>query len=79
MKIKVLKTIIASKDETGTALFEYEANKVYDIYEDLANVFISQGWGVAEEIETQEDEIKIETQDFPKKKQSKKEKEKDAN
>jgi hypothetical protein len=68
MKIKVLKTVIASKDETGTALFEYEANKVYDIYEDLANVFISQKWGIAEEIETQEIVKEIETQDFPKKK-----------
>ncbi len=89
MKIKVLKTIIASKDETGTALFEYEANKVYDIYQELAEVFISQGWGVAEGIETQELEIEIETQeletetleietqDFPKKKKPKKEK--DAN
>jgi len=64
MKIKVLKTIFASKDQTGTKIFEYEAGEVYDIYQELAEVFISQGWGVAEEIETQEikDEIKIETQ-----------------
>jgi hypothetical protein len=81
MKIKVLKTIFASKDQTGTKIFEYEAGEVYDIYQELAEVFISQGWGVAEEleIETQDIEIQIETQDFPKKKQSKKEKEKDAN
>jgi hypothetical protein len=68
MKIKVLKTNFASKDETGTKIFEYEAGEVYDIYQELAEVFISQGWGVAEEIE-----IQIETQDFPKKKK------KDAN
>ena len=79
MKIKVLKTIFASKDQTGTKIFEYQAGEVYDIYQELANVFISQGWGVAGEIETQDIEIQIETQDFPKKKQSKKEKEKDAN
>ena len=65
MKIKVLKTVIASKDETGTKIFEYEAGEVYNIYQELAEVFISQGWGVAEEIETQEikDEIEIETQE----------------
>jgi len=68
MKIKVLKTIFASKDETGTKIFEYQAGEVYDIYQELAEVFISQGWGVAEEIETQDLEIRIETQDFPKKK-----------
>ncbi len=68
MKIKVLKTIFASKDQTGTKVFEYQAGEVYDIYEELANVFISQGWGVAEEIETQEIVKEIETQDFPKKK-----------
>lgn len=65
MKIKVLKTIFASKDQTGTKIFEYQAGEVYDIYQELAEVFISQGWGVAEEIETQEikDEIEIETQE----------------
>jgi len=75
MKIKVLKTIFASKDETGTKIFEYQAGEVYNIYQELAEVFISQGWGVAEEIEieTQDIEIQIETQDFPKKKK------KDAN
>lgn len=79
MKIKVLNTIFASKDKTGTSVFEYQAGEVYDIYEELAEVFISEKWGIAEGIETQDLEIQIETQDFPKKKQSKKEKEKDAN
>jgi hypothetical protein len=75
MKIKVIKTILASQDETGSRSFEYKAGEVYDIYQELANVFINQGWGeeiktqeIVEEIETQELEIKIETQDFPKKK-----------
>ena len=70
MKIKVIKTTQASQDPTGSKVFEYKAGEVYDIYQELAEVFISQGWGVAEEIEieTQELEIKIETQDFPKKK-----------
>ena len=70
MKIKVIKTTQASQDASGTKIIEYKAGEVYDIYQELAEVFISQGWGVAEEIEieTQELEIKIETQDFPKKK-----------
>jgi hypothetical protein len=68
MKIKVLKTIFASKDQTGTSIFEYKAGEVYDIYEELANVFIDQEWGVDAEIETQEIVKEIETQDFPKKK-----------
>ena len=70
MKIKVIKTTQASQDASGTKIIEYKAGEVYDIYQELAEVFISQGWGVAEEIEieTQEIEIKIETQDFPKKK-----------
>jgi hypothetical protein len=73
MKIKVLKSIFASKDETGTSVFEYQAGEVYDIYEELANVFIREKWGVVEGTETQEIEAEIETQDFPKKKK------KDAN
>jgi len=80
MKIKILKTNFSSKDQTGTKIFEYEAGQVYDIYQELAEVFITQGWGVAEELEietqeleTQDLDIKIETQEFPKKKK------KDAN
>lgn len=74
MKIKVIKTILASQDPTGSKVFEYKAGEVYDIYQELAEVFISEGWGVAgeieietqeivEEIETQEQEIQIETQE----------------
>ena len=73
MKIKVLKTVFASQDNTGTKIFEYKAGEFYDIYEELANVFIREEWGIDAEIETQDLEIKIETQDFPKKKK------KDAN
>ena len=75
MKIKVIKTTQASQDVSGSKVFEYKAGEVYDIYQELAEVFISQGWGkeietqeIVEEIETQELEIKIETQDSPKKK-----------
>jgi hypothetical protein len=68
MRIKILKTTKASKDNTGTAVFEYKAGEVYDIYEELANVFIDNEWGIDEEIETQEIVKEIETQDFPKKK-----------
>jgi len=59
MKIKVLKTTEASQDASGTKIAEYKSGEVYDIYQELAEVFISQGWGI---------DAEIETQDFPKKK-----------
>jgi hypothetical protein len=45
MEIKVLKTTVASKNETGTQCFEYIEGEVYDIYNDLAEVFLAEGWG----------------------------------
>lgn len=46
MQIKVLKDIKAAKDKLGIEAFEYEAKKTYEIFDELAKVFISQGWGV---------------------------------
>lgn len=46
MLILVKKTTRASANENGNIIKEYIAGEVYDIYEDLANVFIAQGWGV---------------------------------
>jgi hypothetical protein len=75
MKIKVIKTTQASEDPSGCKAVEYTKGKVYDIYQELAEVFINQEWG-KEEIETQnleevftnqEFEAEIETKDFPKK------------
>lgn len=56
MKIKVFKTIVASKDPTGCFSFTYEASKIYDIYDELATVFIDNKWGELV-VDTQEDII----------------------
>lgn len=45
MEIKVLKTTIASKNQTGTQSFEYLQGEIYDIYDELAKVFLKEGWG----------------------------------
>ena len=45
MEIKVLKTTVASKNETGTQCFEYLQDEIYDIYDELAEVFLREGWG----------------------------------
>ena len=45
MEIKVLKTTIASKNQTGTQSFEYLQGEIYDIYDELAEVFLKEGWG----------------------------------
>lgn len=45
MLVKVLKTTKASKNESGTQIFEYLEGETYDIYQDLAEVFIREGWG----------------------------------
>lgn len=46
MKIKVLKTIDASADEIGNKIKTYKAGEIYDIYQDLANMFIKENWGI---------------------------------
>ena len=59
MKIKVLKNTKAAKDKLGIEAFDYQAGETYEIFDELANVFVSQGWGVevkAEEVK----QIKIE-------------------
>lgn len=45
MQIRILKTTIASKDKTGTQCFEYLQDEIYDIYDELAEVFLKEGWG----------------------------------
>lgn len=59
MLIKVLKTIKASKNESGTQTFEYLQGEIYDIYQDLAEVFVKEGWGeeVIDNLENKEDII----------------------
>ena len=65
MQIKVIKTTTASKFPCGTKLFVYEAGNTYNIYQDLAEVFLKEEWGVKEQEEQEEDLSKeIETQDL---------------
>jgi len=45
MEIKVLKTTIASKNELGNQSFKYLEGNIYDIYQELAEVFLNEGWG----------------------------------
>ena len=45
MLVKVLKTTKASKNQSGIEVFEYLQGETYDIYQDLAEVFIREGWG----------------------------------
>ena len=54
MLIKVLKTTKASKNQIGNECFEYQEGQVYDIYEELAEVFIKQGWGILAEDKKEE-------------------------
>lgn len=45
MKIKVLKTTKAATCELGISTTTYKAGETYDIFDELAKVFIKQGWG----------------------------------
>jgi hypothetical protein len=46
MLIKVIKTVVASKNKSGTECLNYQVGEVYDIYEELAQVFIKENWGI---------------------------------
>jgi t-SNARE complex subunit (syntaxin) len=45
MKIKVLQNTKAASCPRGITTKEYKAGETYEIFDDLANVFVSQGWG----------------------------------
>ena len=53
MEIRILKSTTASKDPTGTKSFDYLEGNIYDIYDELAEVFLNEGWG---ELAIEEDE-----------------------
>jgi signal recognition particle GTPase len=46
MQIKVLKDTKGAKDKLGIEAFDYQAGETYEIFDELAEVFISQNWGV---------------------------------
>ena len=58
MEIKVLKTTVASKNQTGTQCLEYLEGNIYDIYDELAEVFLNEGWGELAIEEEEEEENK---------------------
>ena len=59
MLVKVIKTTKASKNQSGIEVFEYLQGETYDIYQDLAEVFIREGWGekAIDNLEIKEDII----------------------
>ena len=65
MEIIILKTTIASKDHTGTQCFQYLQGEIYDIYDELAKVFLKEGWGklAIDEIDEYEDKAIDEYED----------------
>ena len=44
MKIKMTQTKKAAADPSGTRAMTYEAGKKYDVHEELAQVFLREGW-----------------------------------
>lgn len=76
MNIKMLKTITASKDKNGTHIKEYIDGQEYEVFDELKQIFLQEGWAIElrdsnielQEIETQELQ-EIETQDIKFKKQ----------
>lgn len=60
MLVKVLITTKASKNESGIEVFEYLQNETYDIYQELAEVFLKEGWGekAIDNLENKEEIIK---------------------
>jgi hypothetical protein len=76
MNIKMLKTITASKDKNGTHIKEYIEGQEYEVFDELKQIFLQEGWAIElrdsnielQEIETQELQ-EIETQDVKFKKQ----------
>jgi len=46
MLIKVIKSVVASKNKYGIESLNYQVGEVYDIYEELAQVFIKENWGI---------------------------------
>ena len=46
MQIKVLKTTNAASNQTGNFLKEYKEGETYEIFDELAQVFIDEKWGV---------------------------------
>jgi len=53
MKIKMLVTKEGATDSSGTATKTYEEGKTYDVFEELAKVFLREKWAKKEAKQTQ--------------------------
>ncbi len=60
MKIKVSKTTKAASDLRGLEVKTYQAGETVEIFDELAAIFIKEGWGVAVEGEEKADQSKNE-------------------
>jgi len=58
MLIKVIKSVVASKNIFGNECLDYQVGEVYDIYEELAQVFIKEKWGIEANNNLEEQEEK---------------------
>jgi hypothetical protein len=64
MQIKVLKNTKAAKDKLGIEALDYQAGETYEIFDELAKVFISQNWGVEEKEAQEVQKIKVEEKEI---------------
>lgn len=48
MKIKVIKTTLAAENQVGNSVKEYKEGEIYEIFDELAQVFLSENWGIVE-------------------------------
>jgi hypothetical protein len=46
MELEIKKTILAASCPLGISTKEYESGKTAEIFDELAEVFITEGWGV---------------------------------
>ena len=61
--IKMLETILASSNKNGTIIKEYKKDETYDVYLELKNIFLKEGWAIELEQQDNKKEIELETQD----------------
>lgn len=60
--IKMLETRLASANKNGTTIKEYKKDETYDVYLELKNIFLQEGWAVELKEQVNQKEIELETQ-----------------
>ncbi len=61
--IKMLETRLASANNNGILIKEYKKNEIYDVFTELKNIFLKEGWAIELEQQDNKKEIELETQD----------------